>query len=85
LVTGRNEFTRKITQEWLQKHDQYYDLLLMRKDRDYRQDAVIKEEIYRLHIESKFDVIFCVDDRKQVVDMWRKLGLVCLQCDEGEF
>ncbi len=85
LVTGRNEFTRKITQEWLATHDQYFDELFMRKDRDWRQDAIIKEEIYRLHIEPKFDVLFCVDDRKQVIDMWRKLGLVCLQCDEGEF
>lgn len=85
LVTGRNEFTRKITEEWLASHDQFYNLLLMRKDRDYREDAVIKEEIYNLHIQPKFDVTFCVDDRKQVVDMWRKLGLVCLQCDEGQF
>jgi uncharacterized HAD superfamily protein len=85
LVTGRNEFTRAITKEWLATHDQNYDLLLMRKDRDWRQDAIIKEEIYKLYIESKFDVTFCVDDRKQVVDMWRKLGLTCLQCDEGDF
>jgi len=26
-----------------------------------------------------------IDDRKQVVDMWRELGLVCLQVDKGEF
>lgn len=85
LVTGRNEATRAITTEWLSKHDQYFDGLFMRKDRDWRQDAVIKEELFKLYIEPKFDVTFCVDDRKQVVDMWRRLGLICLQCDEGEF
>jgi len=85
LVTGRNEFIRPITEEWLAIHDQYYDLLLMRNNLDFRQDAVIKEEIFNLHIHPKFDVLFCIDDRKQVVKMWRKLGLVCLQCDEGEF
>ena len=85
LVTGRNEFTRYITEEWLASHDQYYDLLLMRKDQDYRQDVVIKEEIYNLHIQPNFSVTFCVDNRKQVVDMWRRMGLICLQCDEGEF
>lgn len=57
----------------------------MRKNDDYRQDAVIKEEIYNLYIQPKFDVLFCIDDRKQVVDAWRNLGLVCLQCDEGQF
>ncbi|WP_186650195.1 phosphatase domain-containing protein [Fluviispira vulneris] len=85
LVTGRNEFTRAITKEWLANNDQHYDLLLMRKNDDYRQDALVKEEIYKLHIQPRFDVLFCIDDRKQVVDAWRKLGLVCLQCDEGQF
>jgi uncharacterized HAD superfamily protein len=28
LVTGRNEFTRAITEEWLATYDQFYDLLL---------------------------------------------------------
>ncbi|BBH52763.1 hypothetical protein [Fluviispira sanaruensis] len=85
LATGRNEFTRAITQEWLVQNDLRYDMLLMRKNHDYRLDAIVKEEIFRQEIETNFDVLFCIDDRQQVVDAWRKLGLVCLQCNEGKF
>jgi len=28
---------------------------------------------------------FVVDDRQQVVDMWRRNGITCLQCDVGDF
>lgn len=85
LVTGRMEISRKITIEWLNKFDIKYDLLLTRKDNDFRKDSVIKEELYKNLIEPHFDVLFCLDDRKQVVDTWRALGLVCLQCADGEF
>lgn len=85
LVTGRMESSRKITKEWLNINDIKYDLLLTRKDNDFRKDSVIKEELYKKFIEPYFDVLFCIDDRKQVVDAWRALGLVCLQCADGEF
>ncbi|MGY3805526.1 phosphatase domain-containing protein (plasmid) [Pigmentibacter ruber] len=85
LVTGRMESSRKITIEWLNKFDIKYDLLLTRKDNDFRKDSVIKEELYKNFIEPHFDVLFCLDDRKQVVDTWRSLGLICLQCADGEF
>lgn len=57
----------------------------MRKTGDYRKDCIVKEEIYRKDIEPIYDILFCVDDRKQVVDAWRELGLTCLQCAEGNF
>jgi len=31
------------------------------------------------------DIAFAVDDRQQVVDMWRANGVTCLQCDVGDF
>ena len=31
------------------------------------------------------EVHVAVDDRSQVVEMWRKNGIICLQCDEGRF
>ena len=40
----------------------------MRADGDFRQDAIIKTEIYKNEIEPSFEILFCIDDRKQVVD-----------------
>jgi hydroxymethylpyrimidine pyrophosphatase-like HAD family hydrolase len=85
FVSGRPEEWRGKTLEWLEIFWCSSGPLFMRKDKDFRQDAIIKEEIYREHIEPKYDVLFCIDDRKQVVDMWRRIGLVCLQCAEGNF
>lgn len=93
FVSGRQEKYRRKTVEWFARiweleTEQVTDdsfILFMRKDGDFRQDAVIKEEIYRQHIEPKFHVAFAIDDRQQVVNMWRRIGIVCLQCAEGNF
>ena len=86
FLTGRPENYEHITRQWLSEHIEPYSYYLyMRKDGDFRQDSIVKEEIYRKHIEKNFEIIFCIDDRQQVVDMWRSKGLVCLQCDVGDF
>ena len=61
-----------------------YKKLVMRKTGDYRKDSIVKREMFEEHIEGKYNVLFVLDDRNQVVDMWRKeLGLTCLQCNYG--
>lgn len=59
--------------------------LFMRKSEDMRKDAIIKEEIYRAEIEGKYNILFVLDDRGQVVSLWRSLGLTCFQVAEGNF
>jgi len=91
FVSGRSDEYRSLTFDWIEKNTsifRYTDIpirLFMRKRKDYREDSVIKEEIYLNKIKPEFDVLFCVDDRTRVVNKWRELGLTCLQCDEGNF
>lgn len=85
FVTGRSEDYRQHTVDWLTRHKVVYDKLYMRAERDFREDSDVKEDLYRTHIEPVHDVLFVVDDRKSVVDRWRKLKLVCLQCAPGNF
>jgi hypothetical protein len=56
----------------------------MRKDGDFRADYIVKQEILDAHI-PKDRVLFVLDDRQQVVDMWRRNGLMCFQVAEGNF
>ena len=84
LVSGRSDNYREVTVDWLEDFS-YYDYLYMRKTGDYRQDTIVKQEIYDEYIKGKYDILFCIDDRKSVVDMWRANGLVCLQCADGNF
>lgn len=61
-----------------------YDLY-MRAEGDSRSDFIVKKEIYDLFIKGQWEITLCVDDRQQVVDMWREQGLLCLQCHKGDF
>ena len=87
FCTGRPEKYRAATEAWL---DEHYGVQLtgrelhMRKDGDYRPDDIVKEEILNTNID-KDRVMFVLDDRQQVVDMWRRNGLQCFQVAEGNF
>jgi FMN phosphatase YigB (HAD superfamily) len=81
LVSGRNERFRKLTEQWLTWNEIPFTDLLMRADNDFRPDHVVKQEILDELIRSGKVIEFAVDDRQQVVDMWRRNGLTCLQCN----
>ena len=86
FVTGRFERYRTQTQNWLRKHGISNYQLYMRRDGDMRKDIVTKKEVYKHHIQGKYDVLFVLEDRDQTVRMWRKeLGLTCLQVEYGDF
>lgn len=83
LCSGRSEEHRPETVEWLAKHGVNYHELLLRRDGDRRSDVVVKREI--LTGLDKDKILFVVEDRSRVVQMWRSEGLVCLQCAPGDF
>jgi len=83
LCSGRNEANRPETVEWLARQGVPYHELLLRKDEDYRSDAIVKREILQGLDKSK--ILFVLEDRSRVVEMWRSEGLTCLQCAPGEF
>ena len=92
-LSGREDKYRNPTEKFLKKHDLDFDdvseewsyPLFMRKTGDKRADDIIKWEIYQEHIEPNYDIQFILDDRQQVVDMWRSKGLTCFQVADGKF
>lgn len=85
VLSGRTDNYQPQTEKWLQRYEVKYTNIYMRKNGDQRKDSIIKEEFYRQHIEGKFNIRFVLDDRQQVVDMWRSLGLTVFQVAEGDF
>ena len=85
FCSGRPERCRADTVEWLEAYVGYghYELY-MRQDGDFRSDDIVKQEILDKHIDKE-RVLFALDDRNQVVDMWRRNGLTCFQVAEGDF
>lgn len=86
-LSGRFEAARADTIEWLLKHGSpQWSALYMRPDGDFRKDSELKKEFYYNHIEPTYDVLCVLDDRDQVVRMWREeLKLCCLQVAYGDF
>jgi len=75
------------TANWIKKHTGLKNfLLLMRGAGDNRKDYIVKRELYNELIE-KYELvpIIAFDDRDQVVDMWRELGITTAQMNYGGF
>ena len=89
FFSGRDEVCMPETMDWICEHFEWNAAdfqIFMRKNNDQRKDSIIKFELFEKHIKDKYYVELVVDDRQQVVDMWRrKLGLTCLQVDYGDF
>ena len=85
ICSGRENKYRLETERWLKVHGIVPDLLLMRMTEDNRKDSIVKEELFRQIILPVYHTELVVDDRDQVVRMWRDLGLTCWQVADGHF
>ncbi len=84
IVSGRPDNYQKLTEQWLAWNEIEYDELYMRNSNDNRPDSDIKRDI--LHkLQEVYTISFVVDDRTSVVNMWREEGIICFQCDNGDF
>lgn len=88
FFSGRegSQDTKDKTIDWLIRHGLYSEgRLQMREEGDTRKDYVVKKELYDKHIKDQYYVDFVLDDRNQVVNLWRDLGFCCLQVNDGDF
>lgn len=84
-ITGRSYKTREKTAKWLKDNDLPNGLIFFRGPTDYRPDYIVKHEIYERHIKDRYNVLGVFEDRDQVVQMWRALGLTCFQVANGNY
>ena len=88
FASGREAVCRHTTLAWLNERwpGVEHEHLFMRDIGDYRADTIVKREMYRRDIVPTYgEPIFVIDDRDSVVEMWRDLGLTCLQVARGDF
>jgi predicted kinase len=88
FMSGREDYCMEDTKRWLKDkagipRDTYE--IYMRKTKDFRKDCIVKKELFDQHVKDKYYVEFILDDRNSVVQMWRDLGLTCLQVAPGDF
>jgi predicted kinase len=90
FMSGRDEVCRRETQDWLVKHGFSYTYpLFMRPSLpdgvNQPKDSIVKLALFDEHIRDNYEVVAVFDDRDQVVEMWRSIGLTCLQVAPGPF
>lgn len=85
FVSGREDSCREHTLAWIENVAGFAaPELYMRRTGDKRDDTLVKYEIFNEHLRDR-DILFALDDRDRVVQMWRRIGLKCLQVQEGQF
>lgn len=85
MVSGRDEVCRAETVDWFNRHEIPFDELFMREKGSQLKDSIVKHDIYHGKIAPKYNVLGVFDDRNQVVEMWRSMGLRCYQVQLGNF
>lgn len=90
FFSGRSNIAFEQTVEWLYSvcsiNQVDNTVLRMRKEGDWRQDWVIKQEwLLELLQKNNASEIIAFDDRQQCVDMYRRNGVTCCQVADGDF
>jgi len=84
MVTGRPSSYREQTEAWLKKYKIDYRRLLMRKAGDYRPDYIVKEEILLKHF-NKDEIEVAIDDRQQILVVWRRNKINVIDVGQGDY
>jgi len=88
FLSGRSSECYELTDKWLSNWfgDISYQLFMRPEEQLYEPDAKIKYGLYNEFIKPNYEVSFVIDDRRQVVEMWRRVaGLKVAQVAEGNF
>lgn len=89
FVTGRDDSktTVELTYLWLNKHLPFLgsnrSALFMRKYGDWREDHIVKQDIYDKYIEPNYNILFAIDDKQSNCEMWKRNNIPALYC--GDF
>jgi hypothetical protein len=74
-LTGRPESTRKTTFKWLIENVCPFEELYMRPDGSAEKSEVLKYLDFNTHIRSQYNAVFTLENCKEVVQMFRAIGL----------
>lgn len=88
IMSGRTDECQPDTEKWLKMHDIPYDEIHMRrKELDKgRKDNLVKHDLFWNNVAGRYNVIYALDDRQQVVDFTRDvLKIPVLQVAPGLF
>jgi hypothetical protein len=85
FCSGRHDGVREETKTWLETHLGFaVEHLYMRRYGDHRSDHVVKAALLETIRQDGFEPFLVLDDRPEVVAMWRRNGLFVLDCNQSD-
>lgn len=84
-LSGRDAKWREQTSHFFEGKCLPNGPVYMRSIGDNRTDWVVKGELFDKYVRGKYNVLFVLDDRDQVVEFWRSIGLTVFQVAKGDF
>lgn len=85
IPTGRSADVMEKSIVWLHQHGVPYASMIMRSPGDHTADHALKRLWAQEYHWGPESVLCVLEDRSSVVEMWRGLGITCLQVAEGDF
>lgn len=85
IMSGRDGSCRAETEAWLLKHNIMFDALFMRPEGSMEKDSIVKNRLFLENVLPNYFTKIVYDDRDQVVETWRQMGLTCFQVAPGSF
>ena len=85
ILSGRESYAKKDTEEWLKKNGVHYNHIFMRKEKDNREDSVIKKELFDNHIADVYNVKGWFDDRISVSNFVFNYGITLFRVGNPEW
>jgi beta-phosphoglucomutase-like phosphatase (HAD superfamily) len=84
IVTGRDAWTRGLTEQWLAEHLPIPAAgLHMRRDGDFRSNTAVKREIHG-RLALTYDIRSAIDDDPEIIGLWQEIGIpVAIVVDGG--
>ena len=87
FLSGRTEGCREDTRKWIKDKifngEDRYVLLYMRQKDDFRNDAIVKKEIYQTLVFPNYTVLGAFDDRMRVCKMLYENSIFCFNVNQG--
>lgn len=85
VVSGRDDQSWKMTNEWMELHNIKVDEFFMRPTGDMRKDSTVKKMLYDSYIKDRWNVLCVYDDRHQVLDMWHSEKIFTFNVNQGNY
>jgi hypothetical protein len=85
IVTGRDEWAREMTEEWLATHLPVpYAGPFMRADDDHRANVDVKRDIYHRELRGRFDIRAAIEDDPVITELWMGLGIPVTEVPDSD-